>query len=80
MATTSSDIRRWLEEGKKTGATHVIVATDTYDWSDYPIFVKPYEDARERSEALGEMQRLTEVYDLSKDFEAQLCAPRAMNF
>ena len=79
MATTQQDIRDWLHEGKRKGATHVIVACDTFDHSDYPVYVMPGEDIAKRAAALDgpNMQRVMEVYDLSLDLEAQLREERA---
>ena len=39
MPTTQKDIRGWLHRGKEKGATHVLVVCDTFDHSDYPVFV-----------------------------------------
>jgi hypothetical protein len=80
MAATQQDIRRWLADGKAKGATHVIVACDTFGWSDYPIFVMPEQDAKAKSLNLGDMRKLQEVYNLSLDFEVQLRAPRSFNY
>lgn len=39
MPTTQADIRRWLEDAREEGATHVIVVRDTFDYGDYPVSV-----------------------------------------
>jgi hypothetical protein len=82
MATSKDDIRRWFDEGVKEGATHMIVICDTYDWEDYPKFVKPGENAREVARANNgtNMQKVMEVYDLSMDKEKQLGEHRAFNY
>ena len=80
MAATKADIRSWLDEGRKKCATHVVVACDTFDWSDYPVFVMPGEDAKKKASNLGEMQRLMEVYNLALDLESQLGEHRAFNY
>lgn len=83
MATSKQQIRWWLEEGLKRKATHVIVACDSYDHEDYPVFVNPNMDVRQiYSEYDGKnMQRVMEVYNLSMDLDEQLAAPhRVMNF
>lgn len=79
MATTQEEVRGWLHEGKQKGGTHVIVATDGFDYSDYPVFVMPGEDVAARAAALDgpNMQKVMEVYDLSLDLEAQLREVRA---
>lgn len=50
MGTTREDITGWLHRGQEKGATHMIVVCDTFDWSDYPVFVMPGEAAREIAE------------------------------
>jgi len=79
--TTKQDIREWLEEGQEQGATHVIVMCDTFDWSDYPVFVSPDEKVREvEEEKRGNMQTVIEVYNLSMDLDEQLNEFRAKNY
>jgi hypothetical protein len=38
--TNNEEIRSWLLEGKKLGASHVIIVCDTFDYGDYPVYVK----------------------------------------
>jgi hypothetical protein len=82
MSTTRDDIQRWLDEGKAMGATHVIVATDTFDYEDYPVFVKPGQNAQELADKInGEsMQKVMECYSLTLDTEAQLKEGRAHHY
>lgn len=82
MTTTRDDIRGWLERGKRMGATHVIVVCDTYDWSDYPVFVMPDEDARKKADENNgpNMTKLMEVYNLGKDWDVQLAQYRSFNY
>lgn len=81
MPTTVQDIRRWLNEAQDVGATHMIVATDTFDWTDYPIFVKPGENPSEvASEKRGEFTKITECYALHLDLDAQLAERRAFHY
>jgi hypothetical protein len=82
MATSKEDIRGWIERGKKEGATHMIVVCDTFDHSDYPVFVSLGENAREKAKANDgtNMQRVMEVYNLSMDIDAQMAEHRAFNY
>ncbi len=82
MATTKEDIKQWLERGKSQKATHVIIACDTFDHGDYPVYVMPSEDVHERAKAYNRvnMQRIMEVYNLSMDIESQLNEGRAVNY
>ena len=81
MAACKKDIRRWLNNGIKNGATHVIVVCDTYDHRDYPVYVKPSQSVNEKVTFYQSvsMQRVMEVYNLSVDIEAQLNQFRAWN-
>jgi hypothetical protein len=82
MAATQQDIRRWLDSGKAEGASHVIIVCDTYDYDDYPVYVKPEENARDKAAEYNKksMQRVMEVYNLGKDIDKQLSDYRAFNY
>ena len=70
---TKSDLRRWLQEGKEMGATHVIVMSDTYDYVYYPVYVMPGDNPRKVGEKeSGTDTSVKEVYSLSLDIELQL--------
>jgi len=71
MAATRQDIRRWIIEGIERGATHVVIMCDTFDYEDYPVYIMPGEDPRDRC-SYENMQRPMECYDLRMDIEAQL--------
>jgi hypothetical protein len=74
MTTTINVIREWLKAGQAQKATHMIVVCDTFDYDDYPIYVMPGEDVREREKEFKgvNMQKVMEVYNLSMDIEQQL--------
>lgn len=82
MAATRDDISGWFDEGIKQGATHLIVACDTFDWDDYPVYVMPEENAKERYEEFNgkNMQKVMEVYNLSQNKPEQIKARRVINF
>ncbi len=78
--TTKQDISRWFDRGTEDGAQYLIVACDTYDWSDYPVFVSKEEFDDKYKELDGKnMQKIMEVYDLSKDKDEQLNMHRCFN-
>lgn len=79
--TTRNDIKAWFEQGREQGATHLIVVVDDFDYTDYPVFVKPEDDIQKKiAEYDGKnMQRIMEVYRLSDDMETQLNERRAYN-
>ena len=82
MGTTRGDIRLWIDRAKAEGATHMLVVCDTYDYTDYPVSVKPDQDAREVFKRYDgpNMAKVMEVYDLRIDTEAQLTEHRAFHF
>lgn len=78
---TPDIIRRWLREGKEQGATHVIIISDTFDYTHYPVYVMPGEDPREKAkQETREQTSVKEVYSLSRDIEAQLANYPTLNF
>jgi hypothetical protein len=80
--TSRAEIAVWFNSGVRHGATHLIVVCDTYDWSDYPVYVGPDEDFWERHDGHNgtNMQQVMEVYDLSMDMESQLAEHRAFHY
>lgn len=80
--TTRQDLEIWLDRAREQDATHMIVVCDTFSCEDYPVFVKKGEDAREKAGKFDgpNMQKVMEVYDLSKDLCEQLAGGRVMNF
>jgi hypothetical protein len=82
-AATKQDLTSWFDEGVKQGATHMIVACDTFDYDDYPVYVRPDEDVRKREETIrnSSMQRVMEVYKLDPaQRDAQLSEQRAFHY
>jgi len=43
-----ADLDRWFEEGRRRGATHLIVVCDEFSREDFPVYVMPDEDVRSR--------------------------------
>lgn len=80
--TTQDDIRGWIARGKKEKATHLIVVCDTFDYEDYPVFVKKGDDAHAVAGRYSgqNRQRVMEVYNLSKPIEPQLNETRSFNY
>ena len=79
MAASYEDIHAWLQRGKREGATHVIVACDTFSWEDYPVYVQPDQQVKEQIDKYNgkNMQKIMEVYNLALDIDAQLKEGRA---
>lgn len=79
MAASKNQIREWVERGAKTGATHVIIVYDSWDYEDYPVYVDKNQLVHEEvSKRNGRnMLSVMEVYNLSMDIEKQLNEHRA---
>jgi len=82
MACTREDRKRWLEEAKKAGASHMLVVCDTFDYEDYPVNIMPGENARAKAEQYtpDTMQRVMECFSLSMDFDEQLAGGMTLNY
>lgn len=69
MSTSVADIREWLKAAKKqTNVTHVIIACDTFEYEDFPVYVHKGEDVRERARHYqnpSKMSTVMEVYSLT---------------
>jgi len=81
MSASLSMIKRWLDQGESIGATHVIIALDTYDHDNYPVYVMPGQIAKDQVKRIqaGKMQSVDEVYSLSMDIDKQLSARHTWN-
>jgi hypothetical protein len=75
------DILGWIGRAKENNATHMIVACDTYDYEDYPVFVSAEQSASEEVDRVNKdsMQKVMECYNLSMDIELQLNEYRAFH-
>jgi len=79
MSTTVENIRAWLG-GRETHHSHMLVVTDTFDYCDYPVYVSNDQDIHEIVSSYPKnMQKLTEVYNLSMDIDLQLKERRCYN-
>lgn len=81
MGTSRADISRWFDQGVLTRHQYMLVATDTFDWEDFPVYCKDSEEClrkyRENNNYEG-MLKVMEVYDLSEDKTEQLNEERCM--
>jgi hypothetical protein len=79
VTATKADIDRWLEEAKEQKASHLIVAVDTFDWENYPIFAHGKKDCEKKVAAHDNvnMQRVDEVYNMRRSLKKQRAEYRA---
>ena len=75
------DISRWFDMGVKKGAKFLIVACDTFDHEDYPIYCSDDKECLKEYDSHNNvnMQRVVEVYDLTLDKHAQMSKSRVFN-
>lgn len=71
MATSAEDIKGWWKRAKKEGARYMVVVCDTFDYYDYPVNCASVELAKLVVTQPGDMQRVMEVYDMSKPFRSE---------
>lgn len=78
---SQATIRRWLDNAKSKGATHMLVVSDTFNHECYPVNVMPCDNASNLHNKYNamEMQKVMEVYSLSKNIELQLNEHRALH-
>lgn len=81
MTAKLQDIKRWLEQAEFLKATHLIVAVDTHNYRNYPVYVEKGEKVQEEIERIeGQpLQGIDEVYNMSMNIGEQLEEYRAHN-
>lgn len=81
MGTTKEEMGEWFDKGVSKGAAFMIVVCDTFDYEDYPVYLKEGVDVHEMLKEYGgkDMQRVMEVYSLKSSKEAQLAEKRAFH-
>lgn len=82
MAASRELIRGWFIEGVESGFRWMIIACDTFNYEDYPVFIETAEEYIEKYKHYSNsnnMQRIMEVYDLAMDMESQLNENRAFH-
>ena len=79
MGTSRGTISGWFDRGVAQGSKYMLVICDTYDWSDYPVYVETGKDCWSRYENPGNMAKVMEVYDLQRNKEIQMRAHRALS-
>lgn len=74
MTATRNNIESWLKKPSVENATHMLVVCDTFDNSDYPVYVQANQDVKQVMAEYNarNMQRVEEVYSFAHDLEEQL--------
>lgn len=78
---TRTQIRKWLENGKKRRASHVIIAYNKRDRDFQPIYVSASQQINGKIQDVNNNFALTpvEVYNLAMDMDKQLGQARCWN-
>lgn len=73
MTATLRDIAGWFQEGLDQRAAFMIVACDTFDYEDYPVYTNAGDQfwIKYYSVKAQQMVRIMEVYDLAKPWSQQ---------
>lgn len=79
MAASKNQIREWVDRGIETGATHVIIVYDSWDYEDFPVYVDKGQSVEKRMSYYdgNNMCSVMEVYNLSMDIDTQMNEFRA---
>lgn len=83
MTTIRKEIEDWLRDlYADDDLTHMIVVCDTFDYEDYPVYVKKDQDVRDvAKEYEGKnMQKIMEVYSKNYTFEDQMSEDRSYHW
>lgn len=74
-------VQGWLEEAKNKKASHLIVAYDLSKKSPFPVYVGRTTNVQQKIKSFNDNDfvRAIEVYDMSKDLNAQLLQARTWN-
>jgi hypothetical protein len=77
---TMRELGAWFDKGKKQESDYMIIATDQYEWADYPIYVSE-EEFNKQFQLLRQspMQTIMEIYNLNMDRNSQLREQRTWN-
>lgn len=78
MKNTGELIDIWLAEAKKQKASHLIMACDTFNYENYPIFAHGKKDCQEkvRKHNGQNMQRVDAVYNMRRSIKNQRAEER----
>jgi hypothetical protein len=64
MTATTADLSRWFDTGVEKGATHVIVACDTFRHEDFPVYVMPGTDVKKKAAEYMSSEKMLSVMEV----------------
>jgi hypothetical protein len=74
-------VRSWLQDAKRRGSTHVIVAFDVQKRNPFPVYVSSDQNVQQKIKGFNDNQfcNAVEVYNLKLDIDTQIQQGRAWN-
>ena len=69
MAAGRRDVDRWIDTAKQKGCKYIISVCDTFDWDDYPVYIKDKNELVMRVDHYDgqNMQRINEIIRINDD-------------
>lgn len=78
MEASYNNIKSCLYAGDNGEYSHLLIVCDTFDYEDYPVYIKKDEDIKGKILQYSQnMQKVMEVFNYSIDLEYQLAETRA---
>ena len=69
MATSRSDIDRWIASAQEKGSEFIISVCDTFDYDDYPVYCKDIIDLHRQHKyyEMASMQNINEIIHITNE-------------
>lgn len=73
MSTSLKQIAEWFEHGRQDSAMHMIIVCDTFNYDDYPVYVRSWQDFWTEYAKYDnkDMQKVMEVYSYAIPWSKQ---------
>lgn len=69
MAASRKDVDRWIDTAKQRGYKYIISVCDTFDYDDYPVYIKDLNELKDRMDDYDgvNMQKINEIIRINDD-------------
>ncbi len=69
MAATRDDVNRWIDTAKSKGCKFIISVCDTFDWDDFPVYIKDLNELILRVDNYDgvDMKKINEIIRINDD-------------
>jgi len=69
MAATRDDVNRWIDTAKTKGCKFIISVCDTFDWDDFPVYIKDLNELILRVDNYDgvDMKKINEIIRINDD-------------